>query len=407
MDLIVTDQPSLVVDSGVHSTLHEIHQITYCKLNRKIVYTPPYDRLVWDFKRPDVNAITTAINQVDWKFVFSCKNVYQQVKIFNKTIIDIFSNFITNKLVTFDEKDSPWMTEKLKEKIKWKHKVCRDYLKNGKTDADYMHVHRAVTEVSQLISESKDKYYNKLSMRLNNPKTSSKTYWSILKTFYNGRKIPIIPPILKECKLESDFKIKASYFNSFFASQCTPLVNNSKLPDKTAYNSAVGLTSIKFDNNDILKIIRSLNINKAHGHDGISVGMIKMRDESLVQPLSLIFRGCIDTGVYPDTWKKSNIVPVNKKGDKEIVNNYRPVSLLPICSKILEKIIFDSIIRFLNENKLLSDAQSGFRSSDSCEYQLLSIVHDIYKSFDCNPHLEVRGIFLDISNAFDRVGMMG
>ena len=104
---------------------------------------------------------------------------------------------------------------------KWKHKVQRDYLKNVKTKADYMYVHHAITEVSQLISESKDTYYNKLSMELNNPKTSSKTYWSILKTFYNGRKIPIIPPILKEGKLESDFKIKASYFNSFFAFQYT------------------------------------------------------------------------------------------------------------------------------------------------------------------------------------------
>ena len=99
--------------------------------------------------------------------------------------------------------------------------------------------------------------------------------------------------------------------------------------------------------------------------------------------------------------KKSNIVPAHKKGEKQIVNNYRPVSILPICSKILEKIIFDSIMRFLNKNKLLSDAQSGFRPSDSCEYQLLSIVHDIYKSFDCNPPLKVRGIFLDISKAFD------
>ena len=94
---------------------------------------------------------------------------------------------------------------------------------------------------------------------------------------------------------------------------------------------------------------------------------------------------------------------MHKKGDKQIVNNYRPVSLLPICSKILEKILFNSIIRFLNKNKLLSDAQSGFRPSDSCEYQLLSIVHDIYKSFDCNPPLEVRENFSDISKAFDRV----
>ena len=154
---------------------------------------------------------------------------------------------------------------------------------------------------------------------ISSSKTSSKTYWSILKTFYNGRKIPIIPPILKEGKLESDFKIKANYFDNLFASQCTPLVNNSKLPDKITYNSAARLTSIKFDNNDILKIIRSLNVNKAHGHDDISVRMIQMCDELLVQPLSLILRGCIDTGVYPDTWKKSNIVPVHKKGDKQIV----------------------------------------------------------------------------------------
>ena len=73
--------------------------------------------------------ITTAINQVDWKLIFSCKNVHQQVNIFNKTIINIFSNFIPNKLATFKEKDPPWMTKKLKEKIKWKHKVYRDYLK--------------------------------------------------------------------------------------------------------------------------------------------------------------------------------------------------------------------------------------------------------------------------------------
>ena len=73
--------------------------------------------LVWDFKRAGVNAITIAINQVDWKFMFSYKNIHQQVNLFNKAI-NIFSNFIPNKLATFDDKDLPWMTEKLKEKIK-------------------------------------------------------------------------------------------------------------------------------------------------------------------------------------------------------------------------------------------------------------------------------------------------
>ena len=89
-------------------------------------------------------------------------------------------------------------------------------------------------------------------------------------------------------------------------------------------------------NSDIRKIIKFLDVNKAHEHDGISVRMIKMCDESMVQPVSLIFRGCIDTGVYPDTWKKSSTVPVHKKGDKQIVNNYRLLSLLPIYSRVIE-----------------------------------------------------------------------
>ena len=172
-------------------------------------------------------------------------------------------------------------------------------------------------------------------MKPNSSKTSSKTYQSILKTFYNGQKIPIIPPILTDGKLKFDIKIRANYCNNFFASQCNPLVNNSKLPDKTTLQ--LDLLQLSSTTIIFLKIIRSLNINKAHGHDGISVRMIKMCDESLVQPVSLIFWGCIDTGIYPDTWKKSNIVPVHKRGDKQIINNYRPISLLPICSKILEK----------------------------------------------------------------------
>ena len=118
IDLTFTDQPSFIVDSGIHPTLHE----NFHDLN-KIEYPPPYDRLVWDFKRADVNDITTATNQVDWKFIIPYKNVHQKVNIFKKTIINIFSNFNRNKLVTFDDKDPPWMTEKLKVKLRWKQSL--------------------------------------------------------------------------------------------------------------------------------------------------------------------------------------------------------------------------------------------------------------------------------------------
>ena len=108
-----------------------------------------------------------------------------------------------------------------------------------------------------------------------------------------------------------------------------------------------------------------------------------------------------DTGSFPLERKKANIVPIHKKGDTQCLKNYRPVSLLPICGKILERLIFNEMFRFPIENNLISSNQSGFKPGDSCINQLLSITHEICKMFD--DGFEVRGIFLDISKAFDKV----
>ena len=112
-------------------------------------------------------------------------------------------------------------------------------------------------------------------------------------------------------------------------------------------------------------------------------------------------------GYFPRTWKKANVVPVRKKGNKQVLNNYLPVSLLPICSKLFGKIIFDTIFQHVMANKLLNPNQSGFMPGDSCIHRLVSITHEIYASFDGNPSLEVRGVFLDISKTFDEYGMKG
>ena len=174
-----------------------------------------------------------------------------------------------------------------------------------------------------------------LANELIDPTTSYKTYWSILKTFYNGRKIPIIPPLLIYDKLETDFKKKAHHFNVFLASKCTPLINNSVLPDWVDYISATTLSTINFNDVDISKIIKSLNVNKAHGLNDMFVRMIKLCGQSIVKPLSIIFKNCINNAIFPGIWKKSNIVPVYKNSDKQIIDNYRPViSISPICGKI-------------------------------------------------------------------------
>ena len=117
----------------------------------------------------------------------------------------------------------------------------------------------------------------------------------------------------------------------------------------------------------------------------------------------MLFNNCIRDGVFPNEWKKANFIPVHKKGNKQLASNNCPVSLLPICSKIFEKLRFDCIYDFLDQNCLLNANQSDFRPSDSCEHQLIAITHNIFTAFDANPSIEVRGIFLDLSKAFDRV----
>ena len=122
-------------------------------------------------------------------------------------------------------------------------------------------------------------------------------------------------------------------------------------------------------------------------------------------PLKIIFDNILETGIFPDQWKAANVTPVHKKNDKQVVSNYRPISLLPILAKIFERIVFKNLYNYLTLNKLITKNQSGFQPGDSCTNQLLSLVHDIHKAFD--DSLEVRSIYLDMSKAFDKVWYEG
>ena len=181
---------------------------------------------------------------------------------FNNILMNIFSNYISSKYVTID-RDSPWMAEKIKNKISLKRSLSESNR--------FSEVQMLSTEISMLMLERKEKYYCDLSMKLNNPKTYAKAYWSILKSLYNDGKIPLIPSLQVNNKIVSDFTEKANLFNYFFATQSTPLSNNSILPSTIFFKTQSRLSSINFEKEDILKIIRNLNINKAHGHDKISI----------------------------------------------------------------------------------------------------------------------------------------
>ena len=285
-----------------------------------------------------------------------------------------------------------------------KAKIYRRYVKNGRKAEDYQSLREITFRCKMAVKDAKESYFSRLANSLNDPNIESKKYWSIINQFLCKRKSPRIPPVRDANDvLTSNILDKANIFNQFFARQCSLIDTNSVLPPEN-FITDLRLDRIVFDEAKILALIRALNVNKAHGWDEISIRMIKICDESLVKPLVKIFQSSIDMCQFPTSWKKANVVPVYKnKGKKTIVNNYRPVSLLPVFGKIFEKCLYDTIYSYFETNNLFSSCQSGFRKGDSCVSQLLSITHDIFKGFDANPPIDTRGIFLDMSKAFDRV----
>ena len=196
---------------------------------------------------------------------------------------------------------------------------------------------------------------------------------------------------------------KQIYLIIYLLLSVPPLENTSKLPP-LLMKTDKQLNTISFTDNDTTSIIKSFKPTKAHGADNISIHMIQLCGDSIPPPLTIIFKFSLRNGNCPDTWKMANIIPVHKKGEKNIVKNYRPISLLPIFAKVFERLLFNSLFAHFHDNDLFTNCQSGFSCispGDSCMSQLLSIVREIQSSFDCNPSVDTRAMFLDISKAFN------
>ena len=107
--------------------------------------------------------------------------------------------------------------------------------------------------------------------------------------------------------------------------------------------------------------------------------MLKICGNSLCRHLEIIFKECLANGMFPSGWKEGNIVPVHKRNDNQRLNNYQPISLLPICSKILKRLIFNEKFGFFIDNDIIFQHQSSFKRRHSCFNKLLSISLEIYQ----------------------------
>ena len=405
IDIILTDQPNLVLDSGVRPSLDPAvkHHLTYCKLNFKIPPPPKFCRKIYHYSRAQQENIVRSIRSFPWATEFrSLANPTQKVSLLNKTLHNIMSNFIPNENRTFRPRDPPWFTREIKNGLKKHNKIYKKFKLNGFKDEDKIPVDNSKLRINEMILNAKEQYLVKQGEKLADPSTGSKTYWKILNTFLNKCKVPRIPPLFDNSNFLTDCKEKATLFNEYFAKQCTPFETDSILPTLN-FLTTQRLSRIDISVDDVQDILKVLKSNKAHGPDEISVAMIKLCSESICLPLQIIFQDIIESGSFPDQWKEANVTPVHKKKDKQTVSNYRPISLLPLFAKVFERIVFKNLYNFLISNKLITKNQSGFTPGDSGTNQLLSLINDIHKAFDDNRCLEVRSVYLDMSKAFDKV----
>ena len=409
IDLIVTDQPNIILDSGTRASLDSYchHQITHCKINFRIPPPVPFERKIWHYNRANLDAIKRSMNLFPWREHLNINaDPNWQVKSFTRIFLNIMSNFIPNETKRFVPRDPPWITKPLKIMLNRKNRLYKNYKKHGYKDDDKVRLDLFRIECQEGVEAAKSLYLLNLGNKANDPNTSQKTYWKIVNRVMNKCRAPKIPPLFVNALYVLASADKAKIFNDFFSRQCTTIINNSVLPALTFFTHK-RINNITIEIGKIISLIRHINPHKAAGPDGISGQMLLLCDDSVILPLQIIFSNILSTSIYPDEWKLANVTPIFKKGDKQLIKNYRPISLLPICGKILEKLIFTQLYTHLNSNNLITKNQSGFRPGDSTTNQLLYLIDEIHLAFDCTESFEVRAVFLDISKAFDKVWHKG
>ena len=152
---------------------------------------------------------------------------------------------------------------------------------------------------------------------------------------------------------------------------------------------------------ELIRQLVDLMISKSTGVDNISAMALKLAAGIIGPSLAWIFNLFIKTGIYVDDWKKARVIPIYISNERHKCENYRPISILPIISKILERSVFNQIYKFLNDNSLLPKYQSGFRPKNSTLTALIQMCDTFYKNMDIG---ELNGVvFLDIHKAFDSI----
>ena len=326
------------------------------------------------------------------------------------TIIDAKSKYMPTKLVKFNKrkhKDQPWMTNQLLKQINKKTDLYLKLKLIPITDRKYEKKKREFktheTMVRKQIKHAKHDYYHSVfTLHKNNIKKT----WQTIKEALNKCSSNGIPEkvIHENITYENEQEI-ADQFNDYFATIGSSLSNKITTDNVLPYENYLDnptehiFSFTRVTEQTTLYMINNLPNKKSCGNDNISNQFLKKIKHIIFRPLTLIINQSLTSGVFPDKYKMSKVIPIHKKNDKSLIINYRPISLLPTMSKIIERIMHTQLCEYLNDNNLIAEQQYGFRKYHSTELAALKLSDSIISKMD-EGYIPFT-IYLDLSKAFD------
>ena len=303
-------------------------------------------------------------------------------------------------------KKSKWMTRAILNSINMKDVLYKKIIQANNEDEN---IYSALKEeytryrktLRHSIREAKKMYYTRT---FNIYKNDMKTTWKIINDTLRRKSSTSCDALfISNGQIIKNHDEIADQFNHFFISIGSKLsqeiqpMNDHKQYSRNPTKSQLIFTSV--EEQHVLTIINNFKDKSSYGHDGISNNLIKRIKDVLIKPLTVLINQMLSSGHFPSQLKISRVIPLFKSGDPELFSNYRPISPLPSLSKIFERVIFNQLLNYMNNNKLLCLEQYGFRPGHSTELAALQLVNKITEQMDIGKI--PLSIHMDLSKAFD------
>ena len=352
-----------------------------------------------------IRALNNDLSQETWEDVLDTNDTNAAYEILSNKLTYYYNkNIPLVKIKENKQKEHPWITSGIIQSIKTRNRLYKTYLRNPSLNNQekYKKYRNRLTSIIRL---SRKMYFtNKLEENRNN----ASSMWRVIGNLIGNKRNTTKNDHFVDDNGQNinDPREIADQFNSYFTNigpQLAAKIDTNDghftqfLPPKI--NKSLFFTPIT--NYEIIKIVRALKSSKSCSHDGFSMHLIKQIIHFIVTPLTHIINLSFLSGTCPNSMKTAKVVPIFKKDDPSLFSNYRPISILPSLSKILEKAVYTRLYSFLTQNNLLTNNQYGFRKNYSTDYALIELCDKITSSLSNKEH--VTGVFMDLSKAFDTI----